>query len=101
MKITNSSDSEEDVNNYNELINQIITETNNYTVKKKNEDAVITYSIWQARKNFKHRNYYKYGDDAMMPNIQEYKKIIFRFIQIRLQEIYRNFLNVKCEISAS
>lgn len=35
MKITNSSDSEEDVNNYNELINQIITETNNYTVKKK------------------------------------------------------------------
>lgn len=35
MKITNSSDSEEDVKNYNELINQIITETNNYTVKKK------------------------------------------------------------------
>lgn len=32
MKITNSS---EDVKNYNELINQIITETNNYTVKKK------------------------------------------------------------------
>lgn len=55
-----------------------------------NEDAVITYSIWQARKNFKYRNYYKYSDDAMMPNIQEYKKSCF----VSSKYVYKRFTQI-------